>query len=121
MKPQYKVIVIQRVLSHYRKPFYELLRKRLAGANVELVLIYGSPSKSEAQKKDSAEITWANHIKNRSIKIGTHELYWQPCLKHIREADLIIVEQASKLLLNYVLFVSQIFGGKKLCLYWREN
>ena len=117
MKPQYKVIVIQRVLSHYRKPFYELLRKRLAGANVELVLIYGSPSKSEAQKKDSAEITWANHIKNRSIKIGTHELYWQPCLKHIREADLIIVEQASKLLLNYVLFVSQIFGGKKLC-FW---
>ena len=117
MEPRHKVVIIQRLLAQYREPFYELLSKRLAGANIKLVLIYGSPSKGEAQKKDSVEITWANHIKNRSIKIGTHELHWQPCLKHIREADLIIVEQASKLLLNYLLFVSQIFGVKKLC-FW---
>jgi len=68
------------------------------------VMIHGSHSKSEALKKDGAEITWAHQINNRRIKMGSRELYWQPCLKHIRGANLVIVEQASKLVLNYVLF-----------------
>ena len=117
MKPQYKVVIIQRVLSHYRRPLYELLRERLAGADIELVLIHGSPSKSGARKKDSAKILWAHHIKNRSIKTGPYDLYWQPCLKYIREADLVIVEQASKLILNYALFIFQMIGFKKVC-FW---
>ena len=117
MKPQHKVVIIQRVLSHYRRPFHELLRKRLAGADIELVLIHGSPSKSGARKKDSDRISWAHHIKNRSIKAGPYDLYWQPCLKHIREADLVIVEQASKLILNYALFICQMIGLKKVC-FW---
>ena len=117
MKPQYKVVIIQRVLSHYRCPFHELLKERLAGAGIELVLIHGFPSKKEARKKDNAEIAWAHHVKDRCIKVGQHELYWQPCLKHIRGADLVIVEQASKLILNYVLVVCQMIGLKKVC-FW---
>jgi len=117
MKPQYKVVIIQRVLSHYRRSFYELLRERLVDADIELVLIHGSPSKDEARKKDGAEITWAHHINNKCIKIGPHKLYWQPCLRHIRGVDLIIVEQASRLILNYVLFACQIVGIKRLC-FW---
>jgi hypothetical protein len=117
MKPQHKVVIIQRVLSHYRKPFYELLRERLAGAGIEFVLIHGSPSESEALKRDGVEIEWSHHVRDRCIKIGQHKLYWQPCLKHIRGADLVIVEQASKLILNYVLFVCQIVGLEKLC-FW---
>ena len=117
MKLQHKVVIIQRVLTQFRRPFHELLRERLAGAGIELVLIHGSPSKSEARKKDGVKITWAHHIKNRSIKIGPYELHWQPCLQHIRGANLVIVEQASKLILNYVLFICQIIGLKKVC-FW---
>ncbi|MCG2722789.1 MAG: glycosyltransferase family 4 protein [Thermodesulfovibrionales bacterium] len=117
MKSLRKVVIIQRVLSHYRRPFYELLRERLAGAGIELVLIHGSPSESEARKKDGVEIEWAHSVKNRSIMIGQHELYWQPCLKHIRGADLVIAEQASKLILNYVLVACQMIGLKKVC-FW---
>ena len=86
--------------------------------DIELFLIHFSPSNSEARKKNSAEIVWANHIKNKCIKIGIHELFWQPCLKHIRGANLIIVEQASKLILNYMFFYVRwlvfrrfVFGG----------
>jgi len=117
MKLRYKVVIIQRFLAQYRKAFYELLTGRLAQTNVEIVLLHGFPSKSEADKKDEIEIEWAHQIKNKCIKIGLRDLYWQTCLKHIRDADLIIVEQASKLLLNYVLFMGQIFGIKKLC-FW---
>lgn len=117
LKSRYKVVIIQRVLAQYRKPFYELLFDRLAQANVELVLLHGNYSNSEAKKNDEVEIEWAHKIKNKCIKAGPRELYWQTCLKYIPNANLIIVEQASKLLLNYVLFMSQIFGIKKLC-FW---
>ena len=117
MKSRYKVVIIQRYLAQYRKSFFEQLIGRLAKDNVELSLLHGFPSKGEAERKDEVEISWALKKKSKCIKIGLREFLWQPFLKHIRDADLIIVEQASKLLLNYVLFVSQIFGFKKLC-FW---
>ncbi len=117
MKLQYEIVIIELYLRHYRKPFFELLRKKLSLSNVELVLIHGFPLKSEAKKKDEVEIAWARQIQNKCIKIDSRELYWQPCLKLLRRTDLLIVDQASKLLLNYVLFISQIFGIKKLC-FW---
>jgi len=98
-------------------PFYELLRARLSKSDIKLVLVYGSPSEIESLKQDNIEITWANHIKNRSIKIGRYRLYWQPCLPYLQGADLVIVEQASRLILNYVLFAGQALGIKKLC-FW---
>ena len=117
MKPKYKIAIIEMSLKHYRKPFFELLRKQLSKADVELILIYGLPSKSGEKKYDEVELSWAHEIKNKCIKIDTHILYWQSCLKILRNADLIIVDQSSKLLLNYILFTSQIFGIKKLC-FW---
>lgn len=56
---RYRVVTVQKILTHYRKPFHELLKERLAEVGIELVLIYGSPSKSESQKKDNVEIAWA--------------------------------------------------------------
>jgi len=114
---KYRIVIIQRYLPQYRKSFFDLLRKRLIHANAELILIYGSPAKNEAMKQDFVKIDWGYRIDNRRIKIGSRELYWQPCLKFLKGADLIIVEQASKLVLNYILFAGQLLGIKKLC-FW---
>lgn len=114
MKRRPKIVIVQMILPHYRRPFCELLRERLAEINIDLVLVYGSFSESEVLKKDNVEIAWVKRIKNRSLKIGRYELYWQPCLSYLSGADLVIVEQASKLILNYVLFAGQLLGIKKL-------
>ena len=66
MKPHHKVVIIQRLLAQYHRPFFELLRERLAEADIELVLIHGFPSKSEARKKDGVEIASTKYIKNRT-------------------------------------------------------
>lgn len=117
MTKQHSVIIVQRILTHYRKPFIELLKERLAQSDIELTFIYGVPAGVDAEKKDAAEIAWAHRIENRCINVGTHLLYWQPCLQLLQSADLVIVEQASKLPLNYVLFLKQLFGLSKLCLW----
>jgi glycosyltransferase involved in cell wall biosynthesis len=116
-KLKHKIVIVERSLKHYRKPFFELLRKRLFQNNIKLVLAYGSLSHSEAQKNDTIDILWGTRIKNRYFKVGLYELCWQPCLKQIRGADLVIVDQASKLILNYVLFACQMVGIKRLC-FW---
>jgi glycosyltransferase involved in cell wall biosynthesis len=77
---------------------------------IDLLLIYGQPGPRDALRRDSAELPWATKIRNTVMRIGRWELYWQPCLRLIRGADLVIVEQASKLLTNYVLFGLHAMG-----------
>lgn len=98
-----RVVIIQKRLTQYRKPFFELLRKQLLKENVALEVIYGTPSKGEQLKEDNVTLEWGRQIFNRPIKIYNTILLWQPALKYIAKGDLVIVEQASKLLINYVL------------------
>jgi glycosyltransferase involved in cell wall biosynthesis len=44
-------------------------------------------------------------------------LVWQPCLGELRGAELVIVEQASRLLLNYLLLGWRAVGGPRLGLW----
>jgi glycosyltransferase involved in cell wall biosynthesis len=50
-------------------------------------------------------------------RLGKHELYWQPVLSILKGTDLVIVEQASKLLVNYVLLIQNATGIRKLALW----
>jgi len=117
MPKRYKVAIVQRVLLHYRKRFFEILKEKLIQFDIELIFIYGTPTSDEAEKGDAAEIRWAHKIENHSIRVGRYSLYWQPCLQLLRGADIVIVEQASRFLLNYVLFFKQVMGLNKLCFF----
>lgn len=112
-----KVAVVYRSLPQYRRRFYELLRERLDELGVEFVLVYGQPGRNDAAKLDTVELPWAYKIRNRVINLGSREVYWQPCLRLLRDVDLVIVEQASKLLVNYVLFGYHLLGRKRLA-FW---
>jgi glycosyltransferase involved in cell wall biosynthesis len=117
MRRRKKVTIIQRILPHYRKPFFEQLRAKLGNKRIDLNLVYGCASEGEALKKDTVDISWAHKIRNRSFRFGDRTLYWQPCLHLLEGADLVIVEQASKLILNHVLLLAQLAGLTRLC-FW---
>lgn len=112
-----KVYILYKFLPHYRKEFFNLLRKDLLKHNIELHLLYGKMKNSDSLKKDEVDISWAEFVDNKVLKIGNKELYWQPCLKKVRDADLVIVEQANKLLINFVLMFSR-FYSKRLFSFW---
>lgn len=113
-----RVVIVYRSVPHYRAPFYEQLRARLEQAGVELLLVYGQPIGSEALKQDSSDLNWGERIHNYVVPVpGGRELYWQPCLRLLRRGDLVIVEQASKLLLNYLLLAAQQVGWIRLA-FW---
>ncbi len=109
-----KVLIIYRFLPHYRAEFYCRLRELLASRNVQLDLVYG---KTDGSKGDEMELPWASFRPNRSLRLGGYELLWQPCLDIVSKYDLVIVEQANRLILNYLLIALRPLLGYKLA-FW---
>jgi glycosyltransferase involved in cell wall biosynthesis len=112
------VSIVYKSLPHYRVAFFESLREALSSQDVVLRLIYGRPTAEEEAKRDRRDLEWARAIDNRIVRIGRRNLYWQPCFRELRGSELVIVEQASKLLINYVLVARQKMpGGAKVALW----
>jgi L-malate glycosyltransferase len=110
-----KVTIIYRNIPQYRIEFYNLLREGLRNKNIELDLIYGdNPFKG---REDSVDCEWATFKKNNTLSLFKIYLIWQPCVKEVKHSDLVIVEQANKLLFNYYLILRKIFRNKKFA-FW---
>lgn len=112
-----KVAIIYKTIPQYRRDFYNGLRSALAERDIELILLYGQPSRRDALKNDTIDLDWAIKVPSKIFEIGHLELYWQPVLPCLKDVDLVIVEQASKLLVNYVLLFQNWFGIRKLA-FW---
>jgi glycosyltransferase involved in cell wall biosynthesis len=116
--PRSRVAIVFRYVPQYRARFYDLLRQLLADEGVDLQLIHGDPGRyHDVTKQDAVSVPWATHIRNRVIRVAGRDIFWQPCLGLLRDADLVIVEQANKLLLNYVLAMRQLTGRTRVA-YW---
>jgi glycosyltransferase involved in cell wall biosynthesis len=115
MKP--KVVIIQRVLPHYRVPFFEALWKALNERGIDLELIYGQERLGSVPKTVAISLPWAIPIRNRYFETFGIQWVWQPCLTKVRRADLVIVEQANALLVNQALLALRFLGMMRLA-YW---
>lgn len=104
-------------MPQYRKDFFNQLKVALQKNNIELELVYGKNKNSDSLKLDEVEIEWAKYIPNKTFYIGRTEFIWQPCLDYLKDQDLIIVENANKLLVNYYLMVASHFAKYKLA-FW---
>jgi L-malate glycosyltransferase len=111
------IAIVAKSLPMYRIPFFESLRTELRDAGCRLRVLYGPPSREESLKRDTGDIPWGERISQLEIPIGGRRLYWQRVLRAVWSSDLVIVEQASKLLVNYVLLAAQAFGGPRVA-FW---
>jgi glycosyltransferase involved in cell wall biosynthesis len=112
-----KVFIIYKFLPKYRVDFYQLLKKELFNYNIDLQLIYGQSNKTDALKGDETVIEWAQFVPNKRYYLGKTELLWQPCLKYLKGADLIIVQTENRLLLNYWLMIARRLSKLKVA-FW---
>ncbi len=112
-----RVLILAEILPHYRQRFFTLLREALAAAGIDLVLVYGQPHGDDVAKGHTVEVPWGHKIRNRLLRVGSRQVCWQPALRFVKEADLVVVEQASRMLVNYVLLGAQGLGLKKMA-FW---
>jgi len=103
-----RVCIVQRIVPHYRVRFFRLLQAALAKSAIELQLIHGQESPGTVPRNVDLDEPWAHRIQNRYIRIARQELIWQPCsFRELASADLVIVEHANRLLLNYPLLATR--------------
>ncbi len=112
------VLIIQRILPHYRVRFFHQLHHRLALHSINLILIYGQEKKGTVPRTQPIEESWALRVENTYGSLGNQELVWQPVLRHVSDADYVIVEQANRLLINHYLVLRRKFKKRPRLAYW---
>jgi len=112
-----KVAIIWRYLPDYRVAFYHGLREYLLQRNIELELIHGPTNGYGLNGTTEDAVPWAKCVNHWSATIGGIEVCWQPYSPYIRDVDLVIVEQANRLLLNYWLIARRPFCRQKIA-FW---
>jgi len=112
-----KVVICQHRLLHYRVGLFERLRACCAQRGINLELVHGQASRREAVKRDEGSLSWANKVKNRFWELGERDFVWQPFPPALRDADLIVVMQESRILSNYLLLLSRLWSHHRVA-YW---
>jgi glycosyltransferase involved in cell wall biosynthesis len=108
--------VLIKGLHDYRVTFYEHLRRLLAERGIRFRLVHGQGSTQDRAKGGNSRLTWSEPLPVHTLELGTNDVLWQNGLSVARSSDLVICEQASRLLLNYVLLAAQPIFGFRLAL-----
>lgn len=112
-----RVLIIQSQIKQYRVPFYEKLYDALNRDGVELRVVYSDPHRWEAKKKDTFHLPLEFGRETRAYWFCGNRLLYQPAWAEVHAADLVIVEQANKYLMNYIILLSSVLGLKKMA-FW---
>lgn len=112
-----RVLIAYKYVPQYRQAFFDGLRERLARDRVNLDLIYGDPVGDDARKSDAVAPPWAVHVPSKLFGLGARKLTYQPIARRSSSYDLVIVEQANKLLVNPILLGMNRLGLARVA-YW---
>lgn len=112
-----RVLIVQESLPQYRVPLFNGLRERLALHGIHLDVAHGQPVGPVAARNDGGELPWSRRFENRRLSIGKRYVASQPVYRASASYELVIVEQASRLVTNYVLLGRQAFGGPRIALW----
>lgn len=110
--PLREVVIVQRRMTNYRIPLFDMMREKLRRDGIVLTVVFGDPTWDEVQKKDGAQLAWGIHVPCTYWFDG--RLCWQNVRPHTHSAELVVVTQENKLLFNYVFAITP---GKKVA-YW---
>lgn len=117
-KKRRSVVVILANVKQYRKVFYEQLHEALAASDVDLTVMYSDSNTLVALRRDDVDLSPPLGRKIPRLYLFNNRLFLQfPPLSAIFRADLIIVVQATRILLNYPLLALSALGLKRIA-FW---
>lgn len=112
-----KVCIVQRVLTHYRLAFFEKLNADLSGHGISLSVIHGLGHNADRERGYLADLDWAQSVPDHYVYVGKKHCVYQPYWPYLKGADMVVVGQEMKLLLNYELLLRRWSGAFKLGLW----
>lgn len=112
-----RVLIVQESLPQYRVPLFTRLRDLLAGHGVHLDVAHGQPSMTVGARRDGGTLDRSLLLHNRRLQVGGRAVVWQPVYRVSAGYELVVVEHASRLLVNYALLARQRRGGPRVALW----
>ncbi len=112
-----KALIIEAQIKRYRKPFYERLHAALAKEDIQLRVVYSPPTAAEAAKHDNCELPRAYGVKVHGWWMASDRLLFQPALREIVSADLVVMDHANRFIINHFLFPLSLFKLKRIA-FW---
>jgi glycosyltransferase involved in cell wall biosynthesis len=113
-----RVIIIKTLVKQYRLVFFQKLFEELRLEGVALTVLYGSPSQAEKKKSDNVNLpAEIGHAIPSKYLWGDRLLLQWPSLENIVTADLIIVVNANRNLINFPLMLLSRLGLKRVA-FW---
>jgi len=113
-----EVVILQFRLTHYRIPLYRILRGLLRDQGVVLRLLYSTPDdepdRGNLIKKLYSDLSWGERIPSKVLPFG---FVRQPIIKRTRNADLVIVSDGTKHMLNYAPYLLPLIKAPKIA-FW---
>ena len=114
-----RVVILQETFPRYRVALFDEVCRRATLRGIEVQVVYGQAPGNRGERSNGGSIGGAGFVRNRYLRIpGVEtEAVWQPALRSCLGADVVVVEQANRLLINYILLMAQRLHGPKLA-FW---
>ncbi|GEP47114.1 glycosyltransferase family 4 protein [Microbacterium saccharophilum] len=100
-----KVAIVQPYASRYRESLFRSLSARLAAGDTDLEVFAGSPTGVESQRKDASTDEIFTAVRQTVIPLGERRLVFRWLPRRVWDADLLILEQATRNLDTYLLLL----------------
>ncbi len=111
------VLIIEAQMKQYRLPFYERLHDKLRREGIRLKVVYSDPAAEEKQKRDNCDLPGEYSVKVKGYWFWNDRLLFQPALRVIADSDLVVIDQANRLVLNHLLLALSLLGVKRVALW----
>jgi glycosyltransferase involved in cell wall biosynthesis len=111
------VLILATEVKKYRGAFLGELATRLRRDDITLKVAYCKPNGLERTRSDSLELPPELGIEVPGVWLLGRRVFMQLAWRAIRDADLVVMEQANKHALNYLLLALSGLGRKRVA-YW---
>jgi glycosyltransferase involved in cell wall biosynthesis len=111
------VLFVEEQMKQYRVPLYAALHRMLGERDIRLLVAYSPPSEGDSGALDCLDLSAEYGLKVRGRRWLQGRLLYQPLLQQALAADLVILDQGNRFLLNYPLLLLSLLGMKKVA-FW---
>jgi glycosyltransferase involved in cell wall biosynthesis len=111
-----KVLIIQGEMKQYRVPFFRKLSEALRQDGICLKVGYSDPKNVDG-RNDNCDLPGGLGVKVGGRWLFGGRLLWQPLLREIVAADLVITEEANRYVLTHVLTILSFVGLRRVA-FW---
>jgi glycosyltransferase involved in cell wall biosynthesis len=112
-----RVVILEAVVKQYRFSFLQKLHAAMRRDGIELKVLYSNREKPGTDNRDNVELPLEFGVKVPGRWLLGNRLFLQSGWREVAGADLVVLEQASKYLINYPLLAASRLGWKRVA-YW---